>query len=81
MSCRFIRVVVAGFIWLVFGAGGSHAQSIIDGAKKEGRVVFYASMESTIGATAGCPVRKEVSIYKSRRDPHRLRANGHPSSR
>jgi ABC-type Fe3+ transport system substrate-binding protein len=46
VSCRFIRVVVAGFMWLVFVVGGSHAQSIIDGAKKEGRVVFYASMEA-----------------------------------
>ena len=47
MRCRFIRVVVAaGFMWLVLVAGGSHAQSIVDGAKKEGRVVFYASMEA-----------------------------------
>ena len=46
MSCRFTRVIVAGFMWLVFVVGGSHAQSIVDSAKKEGRVVFYASMEA-----------------------------------
>ena len=46
MRCRFIRVVAASFMWLVLVAGGSHAQSIVDGAKKEGRVVFYASMEA-----------------------------------
>lgn len=46
MSCRFTKVIVAGFMWLVFVVGGSHAQSIFDGAKKEGRVVFYASMEA-----------------------------------
>ena len=46
MSLRLIRVVVANFVWFVLVAGWSHAQSIIDGAKKEGRVVFYASMET-----------------------------------
>ena len=46
MSLGLIRVVVANFVWFVVVAGWSHAQSIIDGAKKEGRVVFYASMEA-----------------------------------
>src|SRR5882724_8403165 len=46
VRCRFIRVIVAGFVWLVLTPGWIRAQSIIEGAKKEGRVVFYASMEA-----------------------------------
>jgi iron(III) transport system substrate-binding protein len=46
VSYSFIRVVAVVFVWLVLIPGWSHAQSIIDGAKKEGRVVFYASMEA-----------------------------------
>jgi iron(III) transport system substrate-binding protein len=38
--------MVVGLAWPFLVANWSHAQSIIDGAKKEGRVVFYASMEA-----------------------------------
>jgi ABC-type Fe3+ transport system substrate-binding protein len=46
MSLRVAEVLVAGFLWLVLIPTWSRAQSIVDGAKKEGRVVFYASMEA-----------------------------------
>ncbi len=46
MSLRLIRVVVAGFVGLVLVASWGRAQPIVEGAKKEGRVVFYASMEA-----------------------------------
>jgi hypothetical protein len=46
MSLRVAEVLVAGFLWLVLIPNWSRAQSIVDGAKKEGRVVFYASMEA-----------------------------------
>src|SRR4029453_10521675 len=46
VSFSFIRVVIAGFVSLILTPGWILAQSIIDGAKKEGRVVFYASMEA-----------------------------------
>ncbi|HEX2260909.1 MAG TPA: hypothetical protein VHJ56_04695, partial [Candidatus Binatia bacterium] len=46
MSFSFIRVVIAGFVWLILTPSWILAQSIVDGAKKEGRVVFYASMEA-----------------------------------
>jgi iron(III) transport system substrate-binding protein len=38
--------MIVGLAWPFLVANWSHAQSIIDGAKKEGRVVFYASMEA-----------------------------------
>ena len=46
VSLKLISVVAAGFLWFGAVGGRSHAQSIIDSAKKEGRVVFYASMEA-----------------------------------
>ncbi|HEY7317445.1 MAG TPA: extracellular solute-binding protein [Candidatus Binatia bacterium] len=46
MSLRLISVVVVNFLWFGLVGGPSYAQSIIDGAKKDGRVVFYASMEA-----------------------------------
>jgi iron(III) transport system substrate-binding protein len=46
VSLRVVKFVAVGFVWLVLIPGWIRAQSIIDGAKKEGRVVFYASMEA-----------------------------------
>src|SRR5262245_47408545 len=45
-SLKIFKVVADALVWLVLFPGWVLAQSIIDGAKKEGRVVFYASMET-----------------------------------
>src|SRR5215475_7979692 len=46
VSRRVFKVVAAGLVGLVLIPRSIFAQSIIDGAKKEGRLVFYASMET-----------------------------------
>src|SRR5499426_1226791 len=46
VSSRVFKVVAAGLVGLVLIPRSIFAQSIIDGAKKEGRLVFYASMET-----------------------------------
>jgi len=46
VSLKIFRIVAAGLMALVLIPRWILAQSIIDGAKKEGRVVFYASMEA-----------------------------------
>ncbi len=46
MKVRTVRAGIVGFLWLLLIPGWLHAQPIMDSAKKEGRVVFYASMET-----------------------------------
>jgi iron(III) transport system substrate-binding protein len=43
---KIFKVAAAGLVWLVLLPRWVLAQSVVDGAKKEGRVVFYASMEA-----------------------------------
>ena len=56
-----------GFLWLVLIPGWSRAQSIIDGAKKEGRVVFYASMEAQSAQRLVAQFEKKYPFIKSMR--------------
>jgi iron(III) transport system substrate-binding protein len=46
LKLRPAWVGTAGFVWILLIPCWIRAQSIIDGAKKEGQVVFYASMEA-----------------------------------
>src|SRR5262245_48769473 len=46
VSLKILRIVAAGLLALVLIPRWILAQSIIDDAKKEGKVVFYASMEA-----------------------------------
>jgi ABC-type Fe3+ transport system substrate-binding protein len=46
MKLRAVCFGTVALAWLVLIPAGIRAQSIIDGAKKEGHVVFYASMEA-----------------------------------
>ena len=46
MKLRAVWFGPLALAWLVLIPAGIRAQSIIDGAKKEGHVVFYASMEA-----------------------------------
>jgi iron(III) transport system substrate-binding protein len=46
LKLRAASVGTAGIVWILLIPGWIRAQSIIDGAKKEGQVVFYASMEA-----------------------------------
>jgi hypothetical protein len=69
VSLRVVKVVAVGFVWLVLIPGWSRAQSIIEGAKKEGRVVFYASMEAQSAQRLIAQFEKRYPFYKSRCDP------------
>jgi len=46
MKVRTVRPGIVGFLWPLLIPGWLQAQPIMDSAKKEGRVVFYASMET-----------------------------------
>src|SRR5262245_46042847 len=64
VSLKIFRIVAAGLVGLFLIPRWIFAQSIIDGARKEGKVVFYASMETACAQMMVAQFQKRYPFIK-----------------